>query len=30
MGDKVYCGDCKWLRTAGPCDRYYHYCGLDE
>ena len=30
MGDKVYCGDCKWLRTVGSCDQYYHYCGLDE
>lgn len=30
MGGNVLCGECKWLRTEGPCDQYYHYCGLDE
>jgi hypothetical protein len=27
---KVLCGECKWLRTDGPCDQWYYYCGLDE
>ena len=27
---KVLCGECKWLRTDGPCDHLYYYCGLDE
>ena len=29
-GDKVLCGECKWLRTDGSCYHLYHYCGLDE
>lgn len=27
---KVLCGECKWLRTDGPCDQWYYYCGLDK
>ena len=28
--DKVLCGECKHLKTDGPCDQWYFYCELDK
>jgi Lar family restriction alleviation protein len=30
MTETIRCYQCKWLRTDGPCDQWYHWCGLDE
>ena len=30
MTETIRCHQCKWLRTDGPCDQWYHWCGLDE